>query len=280
MREPPLVYIGHPLFSDGSDPAWADHDHNLARYMHFVALFTNLGCAVSCWLHHDVMHSMEMCKPAPDDVVHFYLSRDKAMLLRSDFFIQTGPCRVSTGLAQEREWAEDAGMSIIHRAEWDEPDYWPPTDPDCLPPDTRLDIIHRISTAATYNSRALVEASRQFLPSRERPFPTREEQLAAFPDAVYFLGDVPPPGLHVTVHQVGGESWVGEVMGMVSGDSSSTGGIPKGWWSVRRPGHWQRSSNGTCYMADQPDTPQDKPMDLLFYPPELGLAPVLSPEDF
>ncbi len=135
------AYIGHPLYGNGT-PGWEDPEKNIERYLRWVALFTNMGVAVACWHHHYMLHEDGLTGPAvlfrdldPQgiDQAAFYLALDKAMILRSDVFVQAGPMVASSGLRCERCWSEQANLGIITAPFLEDPEYMPPVHPDDLP---------------------------------------------------------------------------------------------------------------------------------------------------
>jgi hypothetical protein len=117
-----LIYIGHPLGGDGS-PEWGNRDQNMERYLHFVAHASNQGHCVISWVHHHLCRNRGLTPRDGDD---FYLVRDKELLRFAHEMWQAGPLHVSGGLRFEVEAAQEFGIPVIHRPEWDLPLFRPP----------------------------------------------------------------------------------------------------------------------------------------------------------
>jgi len=118
------VYIGHPLFGDGT-PEWGDQSKNIERYIRFCALASNMGYTVISWIHH---HMMFYRGYTPDDA-DYYMERDKVLLKPADLFWQAGPASVSKGLQQEIDWCGEFDIPIVHKPEWDDPEFQPDVHP-------------------------------------------------------------------------------------------------------------------------------------------------------
>lgn len=112
------IYIGHPLVGDGS-PEWGNMEKNVERYLRFVAMALNEGHTVLSWVHNYLTHIRGLTQGDG----HFYLAGDLDELKLADEFWLAGPPKVSSGLAQEFDAAQEFLIPIRHEPEWDDPEY-------------------------------------------------------------------------------------------------------------------------------------------------------------
>jgi len=114
------IYICHPLGGDGS-PEWGDLERNMERYLLFVAMATNAGDVVITRAHHYMTHTRGLTNG--DHA--FYLDRDVKLLEDADEVWMAGPVSVSKGMKIEEDAALGFGIPVIHKDEWDDPEYMP-----------------------------------------------------------------------------------------------------------------------------------------------------------
>lgn len=117
------VYIAHPLEGKGSG-TWGRREYNVERYLRFCSLAMKRDFVVLSWIHQELTHQRGLT----DGDAAWYLSFDRELLLLADEVWACCPEGVSAGSDTEVAWAREAGIKVVRKDLWQDPNYMPPRE--------------------------------------------------------------------------------------------------------------------------------------------------------